>query len=293
MNPRRSAEVIKFLDINKKIQVFTVLDQSQKKQILSIESDINLNLINMKTSIYKIGKLLHQAKIIIPHGQFQRWIEQTWGDQLPYPTAACYKSVYETFGKMQGGEKLVRLLPLTILIQLKQNSFPDEIRKIIEQNPEAFSKMNPDDFKEIYDNFKNNKIDLNEFMRLAKKQIEIGWQIFKGDSKVRNSLCAKRTIKVGFHDLLKSIKRMRSYVSHIRKWHVPAQEQVDAHNYRLSLLNQTVDDGLIREIDKSIAELKCLKSDIEKKYGFFRDRLVVENGVIERKMLNNMPIYKT
>jgi hypothetical protein len=52
-------------------------------------------------------------------------------------------------------------------------------------------------------------------------------------------------------------------------------------------MNKTVDDGLIREIDKSIAELKCLKSDIEKKYGFFRDRLVVEDGIVKRKMLSN------
>lgn len=271
------------------LEIFDTLDQSNKKTILSIETDIHSHLINIKNSVYKIGKLLHRAKSILGHGQFQKWVEETFKNELPYPTAACYKSVYETF---KNKPEVVRRLPLNILIQMKQKSFPDEIKRVVEENPEAFSGMNSDDFKNIYHDFKNNKIDLNDFMILAKKQINIGWAIFQGDTRVKNSRTAKRIANVGFKDLLQAVKRMRRQVIEMRKWHVPAEECVAGSNYRFQMLNETLDAGLISEIDKSIKELVRLKKDVEKKYGFFKERLVVENGVIKNTTVPNLPIYK-
>ena len=276
--------------------VFDALGDDDKKRILNIQSDIELKLIHIKTNVYEIGKLLFRAKGILPHGKFQKWVEETFGRELPYSTAACYKGIYEIF---KDNPKTVKLLPLNFLIQAKQETFPDEIRNLINENPEAFKESDFDEFNQIYGDFKGGKIDLGGFIGLAKKEIQIGKEILEGESHVRHSLRGKRTIKQGFRQLKDAISVMRENSRKIRTFFNPPEKIIGgsdyAHpklayrNWAYNTINQSLDDDLIKDLDKAIEELKKLKIDIEGRRGkLYRHRLVEENGVMKKTLIPNL-----
>lgn len=77
--------------------VYDRLKPEQKRAILCIQVEIDQRLIDFKVGIFSIGRLLANAKAILPHGQFKPWVQETWGRELPYSTAACFKAVYEKF----------------------------------------------------------------------------------------------------------------------------------------------------------------------------------------------------
>ncbi|MHA2239370.1 MAG: hypothetical protein ACXAB2_13570 [Candidatus Hodarchaeales archaeon] len=87
--------------------VYESLSESDKSRVLEIQTKIEERLLNIKIDIFEIGKLLARAKDILPHGSFRRWVEETWGAELPYSTAACWKAIYSTF---KDNPETVRLL---------------------------------------------------------------------------------------------------------------------------------------------------------------------------------------
>ena len=117
---------------------FNSFSPHYKKRIQKIEISIRRYLVSMKCRIYDIGKLLFEAKKILPHGQFQPWIEQTFGGELPYSTAAAFKDVYDHF---KDCPKMVRYIPVSLLLLIKQKGFSEEILKRIEDDPEGFAKV--------------------------------------------------------------------------------------------------------------------------------------------------------
>lgn len=133
------------------VPVYQRLKEEEKKKILRIQVDIEGHLLTIKTHFFKIGRLLSQAKKILPHGTFQRWIEETFGEQLPYPTAACFKAIYEKF---KDNERGLMLLPITLLQQMAQPTFPDEIIKLINDNPEAAKNADLEEIKMAHFEFR-------------------------------------------------------------------------------------------------------------------------------------------
>jgi hypothetical protein len=79
--------------------VFEGLNLATQKKILGIETDINSRLLNIKTDIYMIGKLLSQAKGILPHGTYQRWVEETWEKELPYQRRRILRASTKPLGR--------------------------------------------------------------------------------------------------------------------------------------------------------------------------------------------------
>jgi len=132
--------------------VFDSLSTHNKERILKIEGSIRRNIHSIKRRTYDIGKLLFEAKKILPHGQFQLWIEQAFGGELPYSTAAAFKAIYDFF---QDKPKMVRYIPVSILLLMKQKEFPEEMMKRIEADPEGFAKVvDVEGFKKAYKKIK-------------------------------------------------------------------------------------------------------------------------------------------
>jgi hypothetical protein len=211
---------------------FDQLPDKKQKRLLNIELDLNKELIKIKASIYEVGRLLYTAKNELPHGQYEVWIGERFGDELSYPTVANYKGIYEMF---KDSPETVNLLPLTLLLQIKQESFPDEIRKLINDNPKAFRNVDIAKFKRIFSDYKGGKINMAQFEKLAKKHIETGITLLKGQRHLRNSIMGKKIIKSGFVELKSAIRTMRRYSWKIRTFFPSAK--ADARNANVDTIN--------------------------------------------------------
>jgi hypothetical protein len=258
--------------------VFDLLDDDYQSRILKIEHQIQAELVTIKTSVYNIGKLLSAAKELVPNGEFQRWITETFGDELPYSTAACYKSIYERF---QGCPEFVNRLPMTFLIQSKQETFPEDIIDILKQNTEAAKQVDLNKIIDAYRDFKGKKVSFDEFMKMAKKEIELGLAIVTGKVRAQHSRRAKRLHKIGIRDLHEGIKKMRHYSAELRKCFSPVFLP-NTDTVTDALLRECLEDDLITDIDKAIAELQALRKAMAEIQGLFDIRLVQKDGYIQQ-----------
>ena len=113
------------------------LPPETQKTLLDIERKIWTRLDRIKNNIYEIGELLVLAKDTLPHGQYKSWIEKTFGGHLPYTTATLYKSIFEEF---HDSPEMPELFSLRFLSLLTRHSFPDDLVKVIKDNPAEFDK---------------------------------------------------------------------------------------------------------------------------------------------------------
>jgi hypothetical protein len=262
-----------------KESVFESLDREKQKEILKIQLEIEQCLITVKVCIYEIGKLLARSKDILPHGEFQRWIEETWKHELPYSTAAHYLRI---FRKFEGRPGLVRRLPLTFLQQLSQERFPGEVLKLVKENPESVDEKAVRDISEAYGAYKKGVIKYQEFETLTKSLLDLGMQILEGETLVRHSVLAKRTISVGIGDLKLTIRRIRRHSHKLLEIFLPAWEC----EVKKEALRELCDKDVLKDVDSAIGELEALKKLIvEGAHGpFFREKLAVKEGIVVKTL---------
>jgi hypothetical protein len=180
--------------------VYSRLKVEQKLAILHIQAQVEDKLISIKRNIYEIGKLLSEAKAILPHGQFKPWIQETFGRHLPYSSAACYKAIYERFkGAVDHPEFFQRLyeLPLSFLQTLKQDSFPDTLLAIILENREALAQTEFELMTQAHRDYKDGILPLAEFEELIKELIKRAYTMFYSQSTIRTQIIKKRAVKIG------------------------------------------------------------------------------------------------
>jgi hypothetical protein len=261
------------------LPVYELLSDQHRKRITECQINIERKLNEVKYAYYEIGLELSTAKNIVGHGNFQCWIEETWKGQLPYSTAACCLAIYEKFKDFK---ESVMLLPLGLLQQMKQDSFPDVINQLILDNPEAFQKANLGDIKQLLQDFKSGTVSLD---------------ILQGQARVRHSRTAQRIAKFGVGELRKAVGKVRHYVGKLRTFFPPAENErwsdddriVAAHNGMADAINAEIfDDRLLKEIKALKAELNQLEAEIEERQGFWRERLVERDGVVEKEMMSNL-----
>lgn len=279
MKVKRSKKIVR---VNFQQSVYESLKRKDQKTILRIQSEIDERLIQIKVNIYEVGKLLSRAKNVLKHGGFQRWIEETFGDELPYSTAACWKAIYVVF---ENNPKTVRLIPTNFLIKMKEKSFPEEILNLANENPEAFKEADLNALKRAYKEFKNDGFGLDDFVELAQKQIKIGMAILNGENHLRHSQRAGRTLGHGFRDLRSTIKKMCKYTVEVRRFfkfpeNAGVFDKITDHNLKVYMVDDIFNDSLIKDIDLCISEMERLKKTIKGRDKFMEQRLRETNGVI-------------
>jgi hypothetical protein len=269
--------------VNKKEEAAKVFDLplsgdlSAKLQKLTLR--IELCLVEIKINVYNLGKHLSEAKTILSHGRFQRWIEETFGRELPYPTAALYKSIYEYF---QRKPELVRRLPLTLLMTMKEEAFPEEVEKLIEENPDAFKETDGQAFREAYKQLKEGRIDLDRFFSLAKLHIELGTRILAGETMFRQSRTATGTVRLGLKSLHDSIHKMTILADRMLGFFPSWQDAGVQNAAKLGLM----DTELIAQVDRAISALETLKKRAVIGDGFFTYKLSKASGMYEQVLVD-------
>ena len=63
--------------------------------LMQLEEEIKLHLNQINQHIIELGKQLIQAKSLVPHGQWQTWLQNNF--QLSYPTATKFIKCAERF----------------------------------------------------------------------------------------------------------------------------------------------------------------------------------------------------
>ena len=101
-----------------------------RRKLFSIESDIEKSLLNIATEVLEIRNLLSNAKPLLPHGKLRSWVEETFGQRLPYPSVADFRAIYEN---PKGRPEVVRLVPVSYLNEALDQSLLMEIDASIDE----------------------------------------------------------------------------------------------------------------------------------------------------------------
>lgn len=281
-------------DYDKKQPIYDQVAVDQQAKLLSIQSGIENRLISVKINIYEMGKLLSDAKSILPHGAFQPWIEETFRNEMSYQMAANLKAIYEKF---ESNPRTVKLLPITFLMHMKQKSFPDEILQLVNENPAAAQQCDLVHMKKLHRELNQGEISVAEFNKMAKEQIDMGKAILEGESHVRHSLRAKRTTILGFTKTHRIIKKMREYSKTIRLYSPPADEDMfindadnNEHNTMIELARQLLDGDLKKQARLCIKELEGFLKDLDNVDDsvLFKLRIYYDNGVLKNGFKVNL-----
>ena len=194
------------------MSIFDSLMQWNKWKLLEIEEAINKRLHCVKCDIFEIGRLLSEAKKVIGHGNFKKWIEETWGEELPYSTAACYKKIYEEYGFRPD---LIKSLPVSFLIHMAHSKFPDKAKNKIVENPKAFKEADLNGTADFFKDFKQGQATEDQFVNHIEEQIQIGAQKLSENHSNRQARRKKRSRIQIFKDKAKgAIQRHKEIKKH-------------------------------------------------------------------------------
>jgi hypothetical protein len=217
-------------------QITDDLDDYDKAEFLKNQTTIEFELINIKRSVYSIGESLYKNKQILPHGMFIPWIKQAFDNELPYSTANLYMNIYKM---CQNNPRTVDCIPMKHLLMMTNNEFPDEIVKLLNENPEKIDKIALQHINEDFNSFKNGEMSQDKFIELSKKEIKVGIEMWAGGGKHRLNANMRRPLELGIKGILKQIKRVEETIYSMAGFFPP-----DPNSPEYKTLLKAIDDML-------------------------------------------------
>lgn len=215
-----------------------------RAKIAAIVTSVESHLLSVKRNVFEIGKCLSKAKHILPHGTFQRFITDHFNKELPYSTANLYMKIYDKF---QLTPRAVQYLPITFLLKLTDNSFPEEVLNIIKENASSDS-IDVQIISDAFAKFKNKEINLSQFEAVAKNQIDLATEMEWGRTEKRNSKAMADTTHNCFRALSKAVNKIDTMTNNMIYFLYPEQKQI-----------------IIKDIDEAIRLLEKLKLNLDNK----------------------------
>jgi hypothetical protein len=125
------------------------------QQLPLIIDEIKARAGNLKGHIFEIGKLLFEAKKLVGHGKFKKWIEDHF--EFSYQTANNFMNVYDNCLHLR---PLVKLLDLSVLYQIASPKCPDDLRDLLIKAGEGLKGISGPKIKSIINRFIEKEIDL-------------------------------------------------------------------------------------------------------------------------------------
>jgi Protein of unknown function (DUF3102) len=111
-------------------EVYEKVSPHNKRRLSRITEQVRNKLKSFRRSFYEIGKLLSDAKGWVGHGNFQRWIKETFDDELPYSTANMYMAIFDKF---ENRPDLVEGMGVKFLLDLSRGEDKDSVIKELEK----------------------------------------------------------------------------------------------------------------------------------------------------------------
>ena len=105
-------------------QLLTPLSSGEMEKLQTIAEKIGQRQRNIAEHVIASGKDLAEAKDLLGHGAFLRWVQENFG--MSARTAQNYMAVAQTFGKIP---ERVSYLPATTLYRLCEGRTPERARE--------------------------------------------------------------------------------------------------------------------------------------------------------------------
>jgi hypothetical protein len=142
-------------------------DRYTARYLDSIKEEIYIRSRALAHQIFEIGKLLVDAKDLLPHGSFDSWIEKNF--HFSKRTALNFRRVYTV---CMGQPELVEFFKPSILYHLCAPGFPRDLRKVIFDNVTGVYDINQKKLLEVAIKYNKGeiKVDSPEVQSLLKKQ---------------------------------------------------------------------------------------------------------------------------
>jgi len=148
------------------------LEEINKEECLdSIKEELKARSQGFKFQIYEMGKLLCEARKILPHGQFIPWINENF--EFCYRTAFNFMKVYRVCMRHP---EVVKYFNPSCLYVITKPDFPQDLRQALFNGVKGYVDIKEKDLVELALNYKNGKIKTTdkEVQDILKKQM--GWQ---------------------------------------------------------------------------------------------------------------------
>jgi hypothetical protein len=244
-----------------------------RAKVALIVTSIESRLVSIKRNVFEIGKYVSQLKATLPHGTFEMFLEDHFKKELPYSTANLYMKIFEKFEKHP---KAVQYLPITFLLKLAHNSFPEEVFNILTENVNT-DKIDIQLITDAFDQFKSGDINLSQFETLAKKQIDLAIQMEWGRTEKHNCKEISKTLHLGFRALSNAVNKIYETSNRCSHFLYPEHKQ-----------------SLINDIESAIIKLTRFKDDVQNNKFFNHPQFlkVGENLLTNRKELVENELIK-
>jgi hypothetical protein len=230
-------------------EIFQDIPDNERVKVLRNTTLIQKEIINLKRSAYNLGQLLNANKKLIPHGMFQSWINNTFGDNLPYNTASFYMRIYDVF---KDYPSTVDMVPMKYLLIVTSKRFPKELVQTLNEHPDKISKELLEEVTNNYDLFKEGTMEGDLFLKVSKEQIKLGIDIWKKRGKHLVNSSMRQSLEFGAGNLLAKINSLRRIARDMAHTFPPDIES-PRHKKLISDIVKTRDglQGLINDLTGS------------------------------------------
>lgn len=170
------------------------LSKDKQDCLDSIKEELKIRCNGLKHQIFEIGKLLFEAKEILPHGQFKSWINDNF--EFCYETAVNYMRVYTV---CMGNPEIVEYFKPSSLYVIANPKFPKRLQEALFVGVRGPVDISRKDLVQLTLKYKKGELSIsdNEVQDLLIKQRDISqWEEYKTELKSLNKLISKRLERI-------------------------------------------------------------------------------------------------
>jgi hypothetical protein len=160
----------------------------------SIKDELQARSRGIKYQIYEMGKLLHEAKKLLPHGTFKKWINDNF--EFCYRTAFNFMQVYRF---CMGQPEVVRYFKPSSLYIIARPDFPNDLRQALFHGVKGPVDIKEKDLVKIALKYKNGQLKTTdqEVQNLLKKYRDISrWENLKVELVALKQLIQNRRERI-------------------------------------------------------------------------------------------------
>lgn len=132
-------------------------ENEKKRQLLILGQQIRVKSFQMKMNAFEIGKLLHEARRSLPHGQFKKWVNSEC--DFSYTSANNFVNLY--IGCL-ANPSVVKQIKTSLLYQITAPKFPKLIRDYIVNHPKCIQDVKVSKLQSFLRKYKGKKVDISD-----------------------------------------------------------------------------------------------------------------------------------
>lgn len=240
----------------KKVELPAAYDQASTmggpNPLLKIEKGINRCLMNIKRDIWVIGRLLSQAKnCFLQHGQYEQWIQESFGHMLSLRSALNYRLIYE---KYEHDKRIVDQVPACYLMHLvREKPDPDELAAIAKENDDGLTV--DEQIEKSAAEFRARQEEAKEKKRAGKGPLVTLMRKYKEDKHIYYYVWTLRSMLQDLSYIRKIKHVYEGFASNLQNLY-DAPYMPDKTR---DVLQKMLDGGFLIEIDKGLESLNKTK----------------------------------